>query len=126
MITTHIVGGLGNQLFQYCCGRALSLRHNVKLRLLWDGREKENTTTRAFDLGHFNIQSEIIMSPKPLRRLGLRSIQSFLQYGPARVFRESALGYDPGLHPSGPMRGSKAIGKAKNFSKHSKIRSEKT
>ena len=74
MITTHVVGGLGNQLFQYCCGRALSLRHNVKLRLLWDGREKENTTTRAFDLGHFNIRSEIIMSPKPLRRLGLRSI----------------------------------------------------
>jgi len=102
MITTHIFGGLGNQLFQYCCGRALSLRHNVKLRLLWDGREQENTTTRRFDLGHFNIQSEVIMSTKPLRRLGLRSVQSFLQHGPARVFRESALGYDPRFASLGP------------------------
>ncbi len=117
MITTHIFGGLGNQLFQYCCGRALSLRHNVKLRLLWDGREKENTTTRAFDLGHFNIQSEIIMSPKPLRRLGLRSIQSFLQYGPARVFRESALGYDPRFASLGPHARLKGYWQSEKFFK---------
>ena len=117
MITTHIVGGLGNQLFQYCCGRALSLRHNVKLRLLWDGREKENTTTRAFDLGHLNIQSEIIMSPKPLRRLGLRSIQSFLQYGPARVFRESALGYDPRFASLGPHARLKGYWQSEKFFK---------
>ena len=100
-----------------CCGRALSLRHNVKLRLLWDGREKENTTTRAFDLGHFNIQSEIIMSPKPLRRLGLRSIQSFLQYGPARVFRESALGYDPRFASLGPHARLKGYWQSEKFFK---------
>ena len=126
MITTHIFGGLGNQLFQYCCGRALSLRHNVKLRLLWDGREQENTTTRRFDLGHFNIQSEVIMSTKPLRLLGLSSVQSFLQHGPARVFRESALGYDPRFASLALTRGSRAIGKAKNISKRSRIRSAKT
>ena len=42
------------------------------------------------------------MSTKPLRRLGLRSVQSFLQHGPARVFRESALGYDPRFASLGP------------------------
>ena len=117
MITTHIFGGLGNQLFQYCCGRALSLRHNVKLRLLWDGREQENTTTRRFDLGHFNIQSEVIMSTKPLRRLGLRSVQSFLQHGPARVFRESALGYDPRFASLGPHVRFKGYWQSEKFFK---------
>lgn len=32
-ITTHISGGLGNQLFQYAAGRALSLRRDVDLYL---------------------------------------------------------------------------------------------
>ena len=117
MITTHIFGGLGNQLFQYCCGRALSLRHNVKLRLLWDGREQENTTTRRFDLRYFDSQSEVIMSTKPLRRLGLRSAQSFLQHGPARVFRESALGYDPRFAPLGPHVRLKGYWQSEKFFK---------
>lgn len=33
MITTRIRGELGNQLFQYCAGRALALRHVVDLGL---------------------------------------------------------------------------------------------
>ena len=126
MITTHIFGGLGNQLFQYCCGRALSLRHNVKLRLLWDGREQENITTRRFDLGHFDIRSEVIMSTRPLRRLGLRSVQSFLQHGPARVFRESALGYDTRFASLGPHVRLKGYWQSEKFSRRSKIRSAKT
>ena len=117
MITTHIFGGLGNQLFQYCCGRALSLRHNVKLRLLWDGREQENITTRRFDLGHFDIRSEVIMSTRPLRRLGLRSVQSFLQHGPARVFRETALGYDPRFASLGPHVRLKGYWQSEKFFK---------
>ncbi|HZN85341.1 MAG TPA: alpha-1,2-fucosyltransferase [Burkholderiales bacterium] len=33
MIITNLVGGLGNQMFQYAFGRALALRHGVALRL---------------------------------------------------------------------------------------------
>jgi len=33
MIVSHIVGGLGNQMFQYAFGRALALRHHVALGL---------------------------------------------------------------------------------------------
>ena len=117
MITTHIFGGLGNQLFQYCAGRALALRHTVRLRLLWDGREQENTTTRNFDLRHFNIQSETIMSTQPLRRLGLRSVQSLLRHGPARTVRESALGYDPRFTSLGPHLRLKGYWQSEKFFK---------
>lgn len=33
MIITHVIGGLGNQMFQYAIGRALSVTRNVPLRL---------------------------------------------------------------------------------------------
>lgn len=36
MIITNLIGGLGNQMFQYACGRALSLRTNQPLRIATD------------------------------------------------------------------------------------------
>lgn len=33
MITSHIIGGLGNQMFQYAAGRSLALRHGCGLQL---------------------------------------------------------------------------------------------
>jgi hypothetical protein len=33
MVITNLIGGLGNQMFQYAVGRALSLRYGVPLRL---------------------------------------------------------------------------------------------
>lgn len=33
MIQSHILGGHGNQMFQYAVGRALSIAGNVPLRL---------------------------------------------------------------------------------------------
>lgn len=33
MIISNLIGGLGNQMFQYAAGRALSLEHSVPLRL---------------------------------------------------------------------------------------------
>ncbi len=87
MITTHIFGGLGNQLFQYCCGRALSLRHNVKLRLLWDGREQENTTTRRFDR---------MISATPLSSRAYMASMCFLftqEYSDRALFPQMTISY---------------------------------
>ena len=53
------MGGLGNQLFQYATGRALSNRLNVPLKFdttfLLDRSPRENFTYRDFGLCHFNI-----------------------------------------------------------------------
>ncbi|MBN1696631.1 MAG: alpha-1,2-fucosyltransferase [Spirochaetales bacterium] len=45
MIITHIKGGLGNQMFQYAMGRALSLRlkTNLKLDLSWYERNNNKS-----------------------------------------------------------------------------------
>ena len=66
MIITEINGGLGNQMFQYACGRALA--HKNKERLYIDTRSLINAkttvefTARPYELGIFNIQAEE-MSP---------------------------------------------------------------
>tara|TARA_B110000211_G_C14033851_1_gene533477 strand:+ start:93 stop:935 length:843 start_codon:yes stop_codon:yes gene_type:complete len=89
-----VFGGLGNQLFQYCAGRALSLQHGVEFRLLWGETSGESTTKRALDLHHFNIRAEIIKSTKFYKRLSLPLISTFLKHGAPVVLRESTLGYD--------------------------------
>ncbi|MBO0951850.1 alpha-1,2-fucosyltransferase [Fibrella forsythiae] len=58
MIVSSITSGLGNQLFQYAFGRALSLYHSVPLKtdLYWFQHE-QNTSHRKYGLTHFNIQA---------------------------------------------------------------------
>ena len=48
MIITNVIGGLGNQMFQYAFGRALSLRYRVPLRL--DVSDFEAYRLRGFQL----------------------------------------------------------------------------
>ncbi|MBR1419644.1 MAG: hypothetical protein IJ575_01085 [Selenomonadaceae bacterium] len=61
MIKKVIRSGLGNQMFQYAAGRALSLRHNTSLIL--DIRNAKDGTYQ-FQLCHFNIAP-----PPPENRL---------------------------------------------------------
>ena len=63
MIITEINGGLGNQLFQYAAGLALSNKHNTPLKVNTNFNSLD--TSRSLALTHFNIdvnqadQSEI-------------------------------------------------------------------
>lgn len=57
MITVNLKGGLGNQMFQYAYGRALSIRNNDRLRLV--RTEKSGDVGRVFSLTHFDIYGEI-------------------------------------------------------------------
>jgi hypothetical protein len=61
MITVNLKGGLGNQLFQYSVGRALSLRKNQPLNLDISGYIKHNAidTPRQYELVPFNIQANV-------------------------------------------------------------------
>ncbi len=56
MIITRISGGIGNQLFQYAIGRALSLKYNAELKLDTHFYGLNIEPDRSFKLPHFNIQ----------------------------------------------------------------------
>lgn len=57
MIVVELVGGLGNQLFQYALGRALSVKRGLQLKL--DLSSFRNYPLRDYRLGNFRIQAEI-------------------------------------------------------------------
>ena len=52
MIIVKLGGGLGNQLFQYACGRRLALKNNDILKLDIEAYSEKNP--RLYGLGHFN------------------------------------------------------------------------
>lgn len=67
MIITRLIGGLGNQMFQYAAGRALSLRMGVELKVDTSGFETYGL--RRYELGAYPIAAEIA-SPEELALVG--------------------------------------------------------
>ena len=58
MIVVKLLGGLGNQMFQYAIGRVLSLKLNTDLKFdhdFFQGKDDEISTKRSFELHVFNI-----------------------------------------------------------------------
>ena len=62
MITVSLIGGLGNQMFQYAAGKALAERHGVALALDLSGFE--NYSLRSFLLDRLLIPETIVSSPQ--------------------------------------------------------------
>lgn len=92
MITTRIRGGLGNQLFQYCAGRALALRHNVHLGL--DLRDFDRPKAFKVGLDHFNIQTVTANALPPIKHDGLAAFSRWFKGGYPKPYREASLGFD--------------------------------
>lgn len=109
MIVVRLMGGLGNQMFQYAAGRRLARRHGtvLKLDLSAFGGRREGGTPREFALEPLAIRAEIASAPEVaaltgrgrgvlgaavrlLRALGLRPAA-------ASVFEERRFGFDPAL-----------------------------
>jgi hypothetical protein len=63
MITIKLIGGLGNQMFQYCYGRKISLLKKEKLALdttfLNSRLKRKNFTLRNYELDVFNIEAKV-------------------------------------------------------------------
>lgn len=55
MVTSRIIGGLGNQMFQYAAGKALADFHKVEFRI--DVAAFENYKVHDYDLKYFNISA---------------------------------------------------------------------
>lgn len=67
MIIVQLIGGIGNQMFQYACGRHLSLLNNTELKLDLSFLEnrvpfKKGFVFRNYDLDIFNIKATIATS----------------------------------------------------------------
>ena len=58
MIVVKLMGGMGNQLFQYALGRSLSARNRAPFKMDISGYEHQppECTPRQYDLDHFNVQ----------------------------------------------------------------------
>ena len=71
MIIVRLMGGLGNQMFQYAAGLRLAHRHQTELKLdlsfLLDRSPRENFVYRDFDLVAFNFPISIA-SPEEVRQ----------------------------------------------------------
>lgn len=65
MIGVKLMGGLGNQMFQYALGRKLSLMYGTKLILDLTGyqNQAQGDTQRYFELNRFNITGELQTKP---------------------------------------------------------------
>lgn len=57
MVVVKLMGGLGNQMFQYACGRRIALANSVQLKL--DTSDVTGKSGRAYGLCHLNISAEI-------------------------------------------------------------------
>ena len=73
MIIISLIGGLGNQMFQYAAGRSLAIYHNneLKLDISAYNKSKKTMTPRNYCLSHYNIyenfvsKDELYLSKKP-------------------------------------------------------------
>lgn len=104
MIISRIIGGLGNQMFQYACGYALAQRHRVPYFL--DIRGFRNYQLRNFLLGHFNISASTNDGDHlpSLTQIGSAWVRFFpTLYRPTglRIYREKSLAYDPAISTAG-------------------------
>ncbi len=105
MIITQLLGGLGNQMFQYALGRKLSCMHKVSLKMDLSGFK--DYTRRTYRLSHYAIHADFA-SNKDIdavmfhNRTGLfRTLDSltdrFQPYYRRSVYREPHFLYDPNI-----------------------------
>ncbi len=105
MVIVKLMGGLGNQMFQYATARAVAYRNRTKLKL--DVSTFEQEPLRRYRLHCFNI-SESFATPDEIERLTKRSRKLWIRISrgieryllpPYRrtVFTESFFHFDPDI-----------------------------
>lgn len=116
MIISRISGGIGNQLFQYAAGRALSLKHGTDLKL--DIHAFDSEKHRSFELFAFDIKASIakesdfdlIHFPNPAdkrafarvwRRI-FRFFEKIKPYPKRSFIIEQRFAFDPSILKTGP------------------------
>lgn len=101
VIISHIIGGLGNQIFQYAVGRAVSLRRNMRFALDVSGFDRYKLHN-GFELNKaFNLNVPIANQSDFDGILGVRSssiVRKFLTRDTFRCLRGSRFIVEPHFH----------------------------
>lgn len=103
MITVMLMGGLGNQMFQFAAGFNLASKLNSKLQLNTNLLESprninERTVLRKYDLEIFDLP-KCSLSNKPINNYFLkRQINKLLPYGKKSYLVEKHFHYDPSIN----------------------------
>lgn len=99
-VIANLIGGLGNQMFQYATGRAVAHRHNVPLLL--DASGFAHYDLRRYELGELSIRARVA-SEDELTRFGVKAKAPtlFNRLGkalgldkPANQLKEASFTYD--------------------------------
>lgn len=116
MIVAKLMGGLGNQMFQYSLGRHLALKHGVPLKvdldfLLGESRTAPDTTPHDYNLPNFRIAAvpataaevaPLKMPPARGWRRRLRRVRQKLSPRSVKHVSERGLAFDPQVLRAGP------------------------
>lgn len=97
MIISRIIGGLGNQLFQYAAGKALALQHHTELLL--DVTAFDDYKLRNFDLAAFhtdlNFASKEQVSSFINRSIAGKIRDNILPMALRKVYKEKQFHFHP-------------------------------
>ena len=98
MIITKIIGGLGNQMFQYAAGRSLAMTHGCRLKLDISGFDRY-AIHNGYELGLFNVKAEIASMEEVRRLVGTspriaRFLRKRIGIGKASYHLEKGFSFD--------------------------------
>lgn len=102
MIAVRLMGGLGNQMFEYAAAKRLALHHNtdLKLDMTWFDMQEGNDVTRRYELDCFALKAKTasaselpVTASKRLPVLAQRVFNK-LRPSPLNIINEKAYGFD--------------------------------
>lgn len=98
MIITRLNGGLGNQMFQYACGRALALRNGdaLKLDISGYGRQHPGDAFRTYSLSHFAIKENLADEAEAAQaRYPFGIASKYTELFRKKILRQYNVGFNP-------------------------------